>query len=166
VNSQLYIPFVAAIIPLALGFVWYHKKVFGTAWIKAAEMTEDKAKGPNMAIVFGLTYLFSLLIAFALLNITIHQMHLLSLFSGEAEKMGSGPEGKLLFNLLMDSFGSSFRTFQHGAFHGAVAGFLIAMPILSINALFERRGFKYIAINSGFWILSMSLMGGFVCGFF
>jgi hypothetical protein len=31
--------------------------------------------------------------------------------------------------------------------------------------LFERKGFRYIAINGGYWIISMALMGGIICAF-
>ena len=64
----------------------------------------------------------------------------------------------------MDLVGSGHRTFGHGAFHGILGGLFIVMPILSINALFERKGFKYIAINCGYWIASMAIMGGIVSG--
>ena len=35
---------VAAIVPIFVGFVWYNPKIFGTAWARAAEMTEEKMK--------------------------------------------------------------------------------------------------------------------------
>ncbi|HRN41812.1 MAG TPA: DUF1761 family protein [Vicingus sp.] len=31
--------------------------------------------------------------------------------------------------------------------------------------MFERKGFKYIAINSGYWIITLGLMGGVICQF-
>ena len=37
--------------------------------------------------------------------------------------------------------------------------------VIGINALFERKGFKYIAINAGYWILCLGLMGGVLCAF-
>jgi hypothetical protein len=42
---------------------------------------------------------------------------------------------------------------------------MLVLPILSINAMFERKGFKYIAINAGYWIITLGLMGGIICGF-
>ena len=62
----------------------------------------------------------------------------------------------------MQKLGVSYRTFKHGALHGTISGFMVALPILGINALFERRGFKYIAINVGYWMLCMGIMGGIV----
>ena len=41
-------------------------------------------------------------------------------------------------------------------------GFLVAMPVLSTNALFEQKSFKYVMINAGYWIVTMALMGGLI----
>ena len=35
---------VAALTTLVVGFVWYHPKVFGTAWMHAAGLTEEELK--------------------------------------------------------------------------------------------------------------------------
>ena len=47
-----YILPLAALIPMVVAMVWYNPKVFGNAWMKAAGMTEEKAKGANMFLVF------------------------------------------------------------------------------------------------------------------
>ena len=158
-----YIPLVAALIPMLIGFIWYNPKVFGTAWMKASDMTPEKAKGANMGLIFGLAYLFSLMAALFLIAITIHQAHLYSIFAGNADFKTEGSETQLMLKGLMEKYGSNFRTFKHGAFHGTLAGLFIALPVIGTNALFERKGFKYIAINTGFWIVSLALMGGVVC---
>ena len=31
------------------------------------------------------------------------------------------------------------------------------------NAMFEAKGFTYITVNAGYWIISLALMGGIVC---
>jgi hypothetical protein len=31
--------------------------------------------------------------------------------------------------------------------------------------LFERRSWKYIFINAGYWILTLTLMGGIICAY-
>jgi hypothetical protein len=163
---HIYIPFVAALIPLVIGFIWYNPKVFGNAWMKAADITEDKMKGANMALIFGLTYLLSLFAAFGLVAITIHQTHLFSIFANEPGIEDPNSEIGMLFKSLWDKYGSNFRTFKHGAFHGVLASIMLALPIIGINAMFERKGFKYIAINVGFWMVSFALMGGVICGCF
>jgi len=46
----------------AVGAVWY-TVLFGKAWMRAAGLSEEQLKGANMALIFGLTFLFELLIA-------------------------------------------------------------------------------------------------------
>ena len=52
---------VAALIPLVIGSIWYNPKVFGAAWLKASGLTDEQARGGNMALIFGLSYVFALL---------------------------------------------------------------------------------------------------------
>jgi hypothetical protein len=163
-DFHFYVPFVAAIIPLIIGFIWYNPKVFGNAWMKASDLTEEKMKGANMALIFGLTYVLSLFVAFGLISITIHQIHLFSIFADDPGAKDPNSEvGKLMAGIF-EKYGSNFRTFKHGAFHGILASLMLALPLIGINALFERKGFKYIAINVGYWIVSFAIMGGIVCG--
>ncbi|HPH81947.1 MAG TPA: DUF1761 domain-containing protein, partial [Flavobacteriales bacterium] len=65
----------------------------------------------------------------------------------------------------MSKYGNTFHTFKHGVFHGVLAGIFFALPVLGINSLFDRKSFKYIAINAGFWIVTLALMGGIICQF-
>jgi hypothetical protein len=148
----------AAVTALVVGFVWYNPKVFGNAWMKAAGMTDEQVKGGNMAKIFGLALLFAILLAFALQGITIHQMGAFSMVGGDVENALPS------YQAFMDDYGNTFRTFKHGALHGALAGVFIALPILGTNALFERKGAKYIFINSGYWIATLTIMGGIICG--
>ncbi len=157
--------FLASLVPLVIGFIWYHPKVFGTAWMKATGMTDEKAKGANMPLVFGLTYLFSLFMAFAIQASVVHQVHTLALLTNQPDSSNPASEASLMLKRFMELFGSSYRTFKHGAFHGTLAGIMLALPIVGINALFERKGFKYVAINAGYFIVSFALMGGIICAF-
>lgn len=156
---------LAALIPLVVGFVWYNSKVFGAAWMKAADINEEKMKGAKMPLIFGLTYLFSVFIGLALVSLTIHQFSLASIVMNEPGIRPFDPTseaGKMVSDF-MGRYGTNFRSFKHGALHGTISGFFIALPIIGVNALFERKGFKYIAINVGFWIVSLALMGGVIC---
>lgn len=155
----------AALVPLLVGFIWYNPKVFGTAWLKASKLTEEKPSGAQMAKMFGLTYLLSLFLTIGVMPIVIHQMHIFSLLAAGPEYKDPNSEHFIMFKKIMDTFGNEYRTFKHGAFHGTLAGFFLALPILGINALFERKGFKYVLINTGYWILTLALMGGILCAF-
>jgi len=68
------------------------------------------------------------------------------------------------YQAFMDDYGEAFRTFKHGALHGVLAGIFIALPLIGTNALFERKGAKYIFINSGYWIVTFGIMGAIICG--
>lgn len=156
---------LAALVPMVIGFVWYGPKTFGNAWMKAAGVTEESLKGGNMVLIFGLSYLFSFFLASAISGMVIHQNHV---FSTLANETGFGEEGTAImtyFNDFMAKYGNNFRTFKHGTFHGFISGVTIALPIIAVNALFERKGGKYIAINAGFWVVCMTLMGGIICQF-
>jgi hypothetical protein len=162
---NILIVFAASLIPMVVGFVWYNPKVLGTAWMKAADVTEDKIKDANMAKIFGLAFLFSFFVAFIMQLLVIHQFHVMALLTNQPDSANPNSEASLMLAKFTELFGTSYRTFKHGAFHGFMAGLFLAMPIIGTNALFERKGFKYIAINAGYWIISMALMGGVICAF-
>ena len=157
---------VSALIPLVIGFVWYNPKIgFGNAWMKASGVTEEDAAGGNMALIFGLTYVLSVLIAMALYPMVVHASAIDSLFLTEPGFQEAGSETMAFYDQIMEKVGGKHRTFGHGALHGASAALLFATPIFAINAMFERKGFKYIAVNMGYWIVSVALMGGVICQF-
>ena len=67
------------------------------------------------------------------------------------------------FEKFVSTYGDRFRTFKHGAFHGILYGVFLILPILGIQAMFEKKSFKYVAINAGYWIVTLALMGGIIC---
>ena len=150
---------VAALVPMVLGFIWYNPKVLGNAWMNAAGLTEEKLKGANMAVIFIVSFILSFLMAFFMQMIVIHQFHFGSMLFGQPFQDPNTEIGAM-YKKIMDQFGTGYRTFKHGALHGTMGGILLATPILATNALFERKGFKYIAINCGYWIICMGIMGG------
>jgi hypothetical protein len=163
---NIWIVLLATLVPLAVGMIWYSPKIgFGKAWMTVTGMTEEKAKESNMALVFGLTTLFSFFVAFAMQSIVIHQFHVAGLMMTQPDFAEAGSRSSEMMKMFMSEYGESYRTFKHGAFHGTLAGIMIALPVLGVNALFEGKRFRYIAINAGYWIISMALMGGVICAF-
>ncbi len=165
VKINLLVTALAALVPIIIGSVWYNPKVFGKAWIKATGLTEEELRKANMVKVFGLTLLFSFMLAVAMNSIVIHQFHFLSALMNDP---GLNQPGTEVNNYAMDFFnkyGNNFRTFKHGMLHGTIAAIFMAMPVIGILALFERKSGKYIMIHTGYWILSMMLMGGIICQF-
>ncbi|WP_040279583.1 DUF1761 domain-containing protein [Psychroserpens damuponensis] len=147
---------VAAIIPVVLGFIWYNPKIFGIAWMRAAEMTEAKMRGGNMAVIFGVSLLLSLLLAFFTNFLVIHELGVYGLTEGNLD--GATTQA------FLEEFEGTWRTFKHGALHGAIAGIMLVLPIIGINALFERKSGKYILINAGYWIVCLTIMGSIISG--
>lgn len=53
----------AGFIPMAVGALWYGP-LFGKAWMEEAGMTLEKIEGANMAKIYGVATVFSILFAF------------------------------------------------------------------------------------------------------
>lgn len=149
---------VAALSTLVVGFIWYHPKVFGTVWMREAGLTEEDLKKGNMIKIFGLTLILSFMIATVVMMLSVHQM-------GAVSMVGGDPTTALpSYQVFMDDYGMAFRTVKHGVFHGFLTGLFFALPLIAINGLFEHKSAKYIFVNSGYWIVSLMLMGGIICG--
>ena len=43
---------LSALSTVAVGFVWYHPKFFGTIWMKESRMTQEKMRGGNRFLIF------------------------------------------------------------------------------------------------------------------
>ena len=147
---------VSAIVPLIIGAIWYNPSVFGTAWIKVSGMTEEKMKSGNMAVIFGVTFVLSLLLAMSVNGMVVHQV-------AATQLAFTNPDAES-FKAFMEEFGNVHRSFGHGALHGAIGAIFFVLPVLGINALFERRGWKYILIHVGYWVVTLSIMGAILCG--
>ena len=120
---------VSALVAFVVGAIWYGP-LFKNKWMAETGMTEEKAKEGNMPLVFGLSFLFAILISFFLYNFVWHHEEV------------------------------EFHTFQHGAFHGFFLAILIVLPTLGTNALYEQKSWSYILINVGYWLVTITLMGG------
>lgn len=151
---------VAALSSFVVGYVWYNPKVFGTIWMNEIGMTDEKAKQGNMAKIFGLTFIFAFLLAFIMPTFVIHQFGALGMVGGPSEVGKALPS----YAAFMADYGSVFRSYKHGALHGAMIGLFVALPVIATNCLFEQKSFKYAAITSGYWIVVMTIMGAIICG--
>ena len=153
------------LIPLLTGFVWYNPKVFGTVWMKASGITEENGNEANMPLIFGLTFVFGVFVAMAMMPVVIHQMGYFSILADNKDILDLNSEVSKATQAFMDVNGSKFRTFKHGAFHGTIAALLFAMPVVGIMGLFEAKGRNYILVHTGYWVLTLALMGGVICAF-
>ena len=151
---------VAALSSFVVGFIWYNPKVFGTIWMKEAGLTQEQLKKGNMLKIFGLTFLYSLMLAFMMPALVIHQMGAISMVGGPTLVETAKPS----YLAFMADYGDAFRTFKHGALHGFISGIFLATPIIAMNGLFEHKTWKYMAIQAGYWIVIMTIMGTIICG--
>lgn len=153
---------IAALVPMIIGALWYGP-LFGTPWMQQMGFTKDSLKGANMLMILLVSYLFSFMVALALLPIVNHQMAIFSTLAGEPGFATQTGEAFAYAQNFMETYGDRFRTFKHGALHGGLMGVFLVLPILTIQAIFERKKVKYIAINAGYWIVTLAVMGGIVC---
>jgi len=123
---------LAAVAALVMGFIWYNPKTFGNAWMRGVGMTEAKMASGNMALRYGLVFLLALMIS----------TFVTSFGGGHAEEV--------------------LPPWQHFAYHGSQIGLFMATPVMVIISLFEKLDFKTIAINAGYWVVTLTAMGAII----
>lgn len=154
---------LAALIPLLIGFIWYHPKTLGKIWVKEAGLTEEQMKNAGPVRIYIMTLVMSFLLALSTPYLVIHQAHVYSVFANTPGANDPTTEIGAYVKNFMDLYGNNFRTFKHGALHGFLTALFTAMPVLGIGALFERKSWKYILVHTGYWALTLGLMGGVIC---
>lgn len=147
----------SAFSSLVVGFIWYNPKVFGTIWMKESGVSEEKIKNGNIALTMFAAFIYAFLISFVLQFLVIHQTGAYSATEGI-----KGIDPSVLKNYI-DAYGSTYRTFKHGALHGFISGLFFCLPVIGVGALFERRSFKYTLVAGGYWIITCMIMGGIIC---
>ena len=148
----------AVIANLFIGFIWYNPKVFGNVWMKETGIMPKEREKPNLLKIFGGHFIYALLMTLIVQMLVIHQW-------GAVGMVGGAPEKALpSYFAFMNDYGTAFRTFKHGALHGTMTGLFFALPLIGISALYEGRSFKYVLIAGGYWIVSLAIMGGIICG--
>lgn len=126
---------LATIVPTVTGFIFYHKALFGKAWMDSVGLTEEKQKEANMGKLIGFSVVMSFLIAFFMLNFC----------------NGAGQEGV-------------FDTYKHGAGHGAVISLFFVIPLFISNGLFAQQPMKTALINGLYWMITLAIMGAVLDG--
>ncbi len=154
----MYMYLVAALIPMVVGFLYYSPMLFGKAWMSTNNFTEEYLKEGNMGVILGVSFLLSAMFAMALGNSVVHQTSVAGLLVPEIMDTSSAAFADL--KAFMGKYGDRHRTFSHGAVHGVINAIFFILPIIGINALFERRGWKYIGIHFGYWLITVVLMAG------
>lgn len=99
--------------------------------------------------IFGLTFIFSFMLAFIIPILVIHQFGALGMIGRPSEVEKALPS---YLDFLTD-YGNKFRTYKHGALYGSMIGLFVALPVIATNCFFEQKSFKYAIITSGYWKL-------------
>lgn len=120
---------VATLSTFVVGWLWYGP-LFGKAWISATGLSEEQLQQGNMAKIFGLAFIFELIMAFNL-----------------AMFLTGSPEAAEQMN------------YQMGAFYGFLTGFGWVFFALAVNSLYEQKSWNYILINGGYWTVTFTIMG-------
>ena len=158
-NSYMFL--IAGLIPMIIGAIYYNDMVFGKTLSGINDVTDPKMKKGHHPSVYLITYIFCCMIAMTLMGMCIHQTHIYQLLMPEVAESGS--DLTVVYNDLMSNYGTRFRTFGHGALHGAITSVFFVVPLIGVLALFESRGWKYILIHGLYWMISLILMGGLLC---
>lgn len=160
--NWLIIP-ITALLPLIIGYIWYHPKVFGTKLsVISGEPVIEKLSFRNI----GLIYFFSILLAYVLTLMSVHQSAIYQLFFMDPELANTNSEYYLFIEEFMSKYGGRHRSFGHGMIHGAEAGLLFGLALIGITTLMQNKPLKQVWIHIIFWVVCCSLMGGVLCEFF
>ena len=156
---------VAAFVPMILGFIYYHPKVLGGLWMQETGLTEEKMKGGNMAIVFVVSFIMSMMLAVSVTFNVVHQMGVDGALYYALNDPARKDAAVIISNQFKDGgiYATDGRTLKHGLIHGIIAALFFMLPILTTNALFERKSFKYILVNAGYWTICLAIMGAILC---
>lgn len=123
---------VAAVASMALGFLWYSPMLFGKRWMKLSGHSEEsiKADQKKMGMLYGMTTVGSLVMAYVL----SHVMALSDAFYD--------------YGMLMTGLTTAFWMW-----FGFVA------PVQLSDMIFGHKKWGLYAINTGYQLASLLLMG-------
>lgn len=156
-----YMFFVSGLIPLIFGFLYYHDKVFGSVFKTPNGFTNNDLTIGRIMIICTLVFILGVFASTAIAGMVIHQGGVFQMMVPQVTISGS--QAQETFNALMMDYGDSHRSFRHGFVHGSYMAVFLLLPVIGINALFERRDWKYVLIHSVYWFFTLGLMGGILC---
>jgi hypothetical protein len=123
---------LAAVASLILGFVWYSKMLFGTPWMKEMGLSSDSMKKAQKELgkLYGLSFVVSIVTAYVLSHV---------------------------MTLSMSYFNTSPLTTALNTSFWMWLGFM--MPVQLTGEIFGGKNWKLLAINTGYQLVSLVLMG-------
>ena len=164
-DARLQVLLEAALVPLAVGVIWYNPYLLGRLWGSGIGIAKEKMTAGKVALISVVSIVAGYYIAGSLSSIVIHQHGVYGMLAGDPDMKD---KSSALYNIvqgLMDKYGNNYRTFKHGAFHGMFTGLKIALPILAILGFAESKKISWILIHAIYWTICLSIMGGIVCAY-
>ena len=131
---------VASLIPLVMGFLYYHPSLFGAAWMRANGFSKETMSPPAPTM-----YLLALVVSF-----------LFAFFIAANVTGGGGVDA----SQVTAPDGHSYVTFGHGLAHGVIFAITVLLPIFVTMKIFEQRSWGWAMVNWGYWALTVCVMGG------
>ena len=132
---------IASIIPLVMGFIYYHPSIMGNTWM-AANGFNKTTMVPPKPVMYLLAFVCSFLLAFFMWGWVT----------------GAGGIDKFQVEDPIDHH--SYVTFQHGVAHGFIFSLTVLLPIFITMKIFEMRSWKWAFVNWGYWGITVILMCG------
>jgi|ERR1700733_1417092 uncharacterized protein DUF1761 len=125
---------VSAVILWVLGAIWYSPALFAKPWMELLGIKKGEGKQSGLILGMVASFIGDLVLSFILAHIIIWA----------------------------NAFG--FATSAFGFANGGVLGVLIWIGFIAApnlpQGIYERRPFKLFAINGGYWLVGLFIVGG------
>ena len=124
--------FIAGVVNMIIGFLWYSPVLFAKPWMKLSGLTKEQLKKDqkNMPRTMGLSFIAALIMAYCLRYSVV--------YGGAYTGLSGIPLGLM----------TGFFTWL---------GFI--MPVQSTHVLFEKQPFKLFLIHTGYQLVAVLAMG-------
>lgn len=151
--------FLISFIPLIIGYYWYNPNSYIAKWSGEEFKNPQKFSITQIAICF----LLSFALVYGYMNLVIHQMGFYEIFFTDI--MLGDKEAEKIVQDFLGKYGDKYRYFKHGAFHGIINAFVIALPFIGFHAILDKRSIKYVAYHFLYWLITSVIMGGCIAEF-
>lgn len=127
----------AAIAGFFVGGAWYSPMLMGKVWMTAAGVSKETLAEGDKRKIYGAALVALLIMSYCLAAFI------------------ASPGAQLVS-------AEFFNSSQQGAFYGMLAGLGWISCAFVVVGLFEHRPWQYMAVNGGYWIVTMTVMGGII----
>lgn len=151
--------FLISFVPLIIGLYWYHPKSVISQWSRV-EFVNLKNLSFSKLVIF---FLLSFTLVYGYINLVIHQMGFYELFFTDIMK--GSQEAETIVTDFLQKYGDKHRHFGHGALHGLINAFVLALPFIGIHALLENKSKRYVMHHFSYWLITSILISGLISEF-